>query len=154
MNVLRYTDKILNDETKIPGFGTLYKQEKARDVDRALNDKITLEGWFEIPSENVRNEDQWVLWFNGVREERFVYQRKIRSSNAFYRFLKSNILEDYNPEGIGDEYFYCIPRGFTKSSQIHFEDEEDLVLKSRDGRSFKFSKVRKVTEGIGICILE
>ena len=53
MNVLRYTDKILNDETKIPGFGTLYKQEKARDVERALNDKITLEGWFEIPSEEL-----------------------------------------------------------------------------------------------------
>lgn len=146
MDVLRYTDKKITEGEKIPGFATLFKNAKKEDK---------LYGYFPQVNGGLRNEEAWIEYFNQIRQERFNLVRKITSNKAFYRFLRSDSLEDFNGDGLANEYFYCIPRGFTKSIAMSLENDFDGgILKTLEGKRFKFEKVRKVTEGIGICTLQ
>ena len=145
MEVLRYNDKKIDDQTKIPGFATLFKMAKKEDK---------FFGWFPNAGDGLKTEEAWINFFNGIRQERFNLIRKITNKKAFYRFLRSSVLEDYNDDGIANEFFYCIPRGFTKSEAMSLENDHDGdVLQTVEGFKFTFTKVRKITEGIGICIL-
>ena len=81
-------------------------------------------------------------------------RKKVKREKTFYRLLKvksvwKNGVEEEN------EYFYCIPRGFTKSEALGFENDfEGEVMQTLEGKKYRFSKTRKLTEGIGMCVLE
>lgn len=130
--MLRYTDKKLTDDTKIPGFASLF---------RTSPDSQKFYGFFL--DVGVRNEQEWLSYFNRIRRERFDYLTEIRSNNAFYRFLKHD-LEDPS------EYYFCLPRGFTKSEAVVLDLDKEL-LRTLKGKTYRFERVRKLTESIGIC---
>jgi len=141
--IFRYSDKRVADEEKIPGFATLFK--RADDRDRYF-------GWF--PVSGVGSEKAWIEYFNRIREERFANVRKIRNEKAFYRFLRASLVENYEPDS-KTEYFFSIPRGFTKSMAMSLENDFDGgILNTLRGKKLRFTKIRKYTEGIGLCLLE
>ena len=143
MNILRYTDKRVGDEEKIPGFATLFKQAE---------EKNKLFGWFKTAS--ISTPEEWVLYVNEIRMQGRSVRKKVKREKTFYRLLKvksvwnNGVVEE-------NEYFYCIPRGFTKSEALGFENDfEGEVMQTLEGKKYRFSKTRKLTEGIGMCVLE
>ena len=133
IKTMRYTDKRLTDDTKIPGFGSLFK---------TAPDNQKFYAYFPNVAGGIRSEEEWIAYFNKIRKERFDHLTEIKSKNAFYRFLKHDLE--------GDEYYYCLPRGFTKSEAIALGIDQE-ILKTLEGKTVRFERLRKLTESIGIC---
>lgn len=131
--MLRYTDKKLTDDTKVPGFASLF---------RAAPESQKFFAYFPSVVNNG-DEDEWIAYFNRIRQERFESVTATRSRNAFYRFLKHDLEDQF-------EYYYCLPRGFTKSEAIVLDLDND-VIKTLKGKFYRFERIRKLTESIGIC---
>jgi hypothetical protein len=141
---LRYTDKKFSEDEKIPGFASLFRKAKAEQK---------YYGFFPGAIGNVEDPKEWEAFFNEGREDRFASERKITFKNMFYKFLDARVVNDYEPEK--DEFFYTIPRGFTKSAYVSLEDDFDeggMLYTLKDVR-FRFFKVGKTSEGVGICRL-
>lgn len=141
---LRYTDKRLGDDEKILGFASLFRQAKKEQK---------YYGFFPDAINGSLDPLVWEAFFNETREQRFVSERKIRFENIFYKFLDARLVRGYEAEA--NEYFYAIPRGFTKSEFVHLEGEYDeggLLFTLKEKR-FYFTRLTKFSEGIGLCTL-
>ena len=133
--MLRFTSRRLTDDSKIPGFALLFQTSP---------ESKKLSGYFPNIAYGIGNDQEWIAYFNKEREERFESLTKITQKNAFYRFLKHDLE--------GDEYYYCLPRGFTKSELNTLEMDQN-TLKSLKGKTYRFEPLTKLTLGIGTCNL-
>ena len=129
--MLRYTDKKLTDDTKVPGFASLF---------RAAPESQKFFAYF--PSVVNSDEDEWIAYFNRIRQERFESVTATRSRNAFYRFqsttwkISSSII------------IVCLVVLQSRRQSCWIWT---TTIKTLKGKFYRFERIRKLTESIGIC---